>query len=310
MKALRPMDITRWKLPDDAFWDSDDRGSDAMAREPVGDFSGLLIDLPTRVRIQQRATLPAGIYHHGTIRELAAVTLPKLAALVAVNRDGTQIHVAHGQGLCPDDDELPSAPIDVSTLPEGDMSTTYGVDLRALFGLPWRPGRYRVRVLLRDVVSNPADVALVDGTEDAAERQAGSASGLAPQWSPSTLTLACPRIVNLLRGDNWSISGTVGLRLPAAGPDSMQAAGTVAPDPVPRPQAVHLLLTGADDGSVHTLTVMAGLQQTAPGQVEGRFEVDLTDRARSLPLQTYFVTAFAGDLATQPAPSGLLAFGP
>ncbi len=306
------MDITRLKLPDDAFWDSDDRGSDAMAREPVGDFHGLLIDLPTRVPIGRRATLPAGIYHHGAIRELAAVTLPRLAALVAVHRDGTQIHVAHGLGLCQDDDDIPGQPINVATLPEGDMSTTYGVDLRALFNLPWRPGRYRVRALLRDAVSNPADVALVDEDEadGSAEPQTGSASARSRQWLPSTLTLACPRIVNVLRGDRWPVCGMIALRLQAADPAAMPAAGPDVPDPVLRPQAVHLLLAGADDGSLHTLTMLVSLQSTAQGQAEGRFEADLTDRARRLPSQTYFVTAFAGDLATPATPSGLLAFSP
>lgn len=310
MRDLRPMDITHMKLPDVAFWDSDDRGSDAMAREPVGDFHGLLLDLPMRVPILQRATLPAGIYHHGAIRELAAVTLPRLAALVAVNRDGTDIFVAQGQGLCTDDDELPGPPVDVATLPEGDMSTTYGVDLRDLFGLPWRPGRYRIRVLLRGDVSNAADVALVDDAEEAATSEAGNATGRSAQWLPTMLSLQCPRIVDLRRGDRWAMTGTVDLHHQAAGPVSTLATGTLAPSLVPQSQAVHLVLTGADDGSLHSLTVMALLRETAPGHAEGHFEVDLTDRARSLPSQTFFVTAFAGDQATQPAPSALLALGP
>lgn len=304
------MDIARLKLPDHAFWDSDDRGSDAMAREPVGDYHGLLLDLPKRVPIRQRATLPAGIYHHGAIRELAAVTLPRLAALVAVDRDGPQIFVALGQGLCNDDNEVPGPPLDVSTLPDGDMSTSYGIDLRALFGLPWRPGRYRVRVLLRGAVSNPADVALVDDAEDKVTSEAGNAPGPSPRWLPTMLSLHCPRVMNLRRGDRWSMNGTVGLQRQTPGPLASLATDTTAPVPMPRSQAVHLVLTGADDGSLHSLTVVAVLHEIAQGQAEGRFEVDLTDRARGLPSQTYFVTAFAGDQATPPAPSGLLGLGP
>jgi len=246
-----------------------------------------------------RSTLPIGIYHLGAIRELAATRFDRFGAVTVVDLTGNRLYDVSGHELDKDDDLIEAPPRDVRKLPDGDVSTTYSADLRALLSLPWQPGRYRITMLLRDHVSNRVDVELVGGTRDTptplsvspppelnvATYQAHPNSPDLPQEPGIAMKPA--RIVDLRKAWTWPVYGA--FRLPAN-----EAV-----------IAVHLVLSGANDGSLDVIRIAAPARAQSGGMVTGYFNLDLMPFTLLREPQTYFVTAFSGEFMTLPLPTAL-----
>ena len=301
------MDITPFKLPDAAFWADDERGSDAMARELVGEHRGVLVDAPARVELASRSTLPMGIYHLGAIRDLAATRFDRLGAVTVMDLTANQLYAVSGRELVQDTDIIEAPPRDVRQLPDGDMSTTYATELRSLVSLPWQPGKYRITALLRDQVSNRVDVELVGGTRGAPEPLT-----ISPPPEPNVVTyqahpnspempqqpgiaLRPTRVVDLRKAWKWPVYGSFRL-----GPRIPHAATT---ETVIR---VHLLLSGADDGSLDVIPIAAPARRQSGEFATGYFGLDLMALTLLREPQTYFVTAFSGEYMTETLPTALL----
>jgi len=290
------MDIIPYKLADDDFYASPDRGSDPLARELVGDYRGLLIDAPARVDVALRSTLPAGIYHLGAIRELSALPFDRFGVITAMHLDANQLYAAPGSALKRDDDLMESPPRDPADLPEGDMSSTYPVDFRELLPIPWQPGRYLLTALLRDTVSNRVEVELF-GPAAAPESPVQETDVFPPpernvtsyQRHPKApgipaefgIALAPQRIVDLRHDWQWPLYGA--FHLPA------QSDGVVP---------IHLLITGSDDNSLDLIHI-----RVPP---TGYFTVDLNQLTSMRAPQTYFVSAFSGRFLASPVPTALI----
>lgn len=295
------LNLNRLKLADDTFWASEDRGADAMAREPVGNFHGLLLDAPVRVDLARRNTLPIGIYHHGTLRDLAVTKLPRLGVLTAIDPATNRLFLASCAGLDRDDNLMEPPPCDPADLPEGDMSTSYAAELRELMFLPWMPRTLLLTVQYRAVVSNRVAVALVG----AGPAQHGSVRAAGPLEPPEVRGINLPpmsrlpidgahaepalpqqtgillsgsRVVDGRRDNPWWLQ--VGLRLAPQGRSAV---------------TVHMLRLGANDGSVALAQVMVDMSTDAgDGSAVASFSVDLRSMAPAAVAQTYFVTAFIG----------------
>jgi len=316
------LDISPYKLADDAFWATSERGDDSLAKVPVGEFHGLLIDMPARIDVIEHDTLPAGIYHHGTIREMAAVKLSHLGVMTAIDLDTNEIFVGSCAGLEQDDDIIELPPGDPAELPAGDMSSTYSIDLRRLLPLPWRRGSCLVTVLLRDNVSNRAAVEFLDpriSLARAAVRHSHDVGaivvdGRQQPGSPEVpsmpgIAVAVDRVVDLRDAGSWRLQGAFRL-LPLA--DEVTLALSAASDQPERERpaaivSVHLVMAGANDGSIDVIRLRVAAASAGAGAVAGYFNVDLLPLTRLRVAQTYFVTAFSGALMSAPLPSALVA---
>jgi hypothetical protein len=294
------MDITPYKLPDDAFYEGEDRGADRLARDLVGEYRGLLIDAPSRVNLADRSHLPGAIYHLGAIRDLAAVPFDRFGVITAMNVSTHRLYAAGGSALLRDDDLVEAPPVAPEDLPEGDMSTTYPLDLRAILGLPWEPGRYLLTALQRETVSNRAQVELVrpeGSTPTPASLAVDEAVSPAPEagvfsyqadaQSPALpegfgIQLSPRRVVVLKQDLRWPVHGT--FRLPTQAGSGF---------------SVHLLVSGADDGSVAVIHL-----HVPP---TGHFTVDLGRLLSFRRPQTYFLSAFSGSHLAGPVPTALVA---
>ncbi len=302
------LDISPYKLPDEAFWQTDDRSGDAMGRQLLGRHRGVLIDAPRRVDLATRETLPAGIFHLGAIRDMRFVTLARHAALTAMDLDTNRLFLQPGSALVLDDDLEEPEPVDPARLPEGDMCTTQSIDLRSLFGLPWAPARLLVTVLLRGDASNRVAIDLV-GAEPAAGDTSVNALERAPAQNGPTpidappaapdggapavpqapgVVLSLPRVVRPRLARSWPLG--IALRLPAGAPA----------------RQVHLVVLGADGGYVDRLTVAPRHFDDDGGQACCRVEVDLSQHLRLPQPQTYFVRAFIGGWMSEAVASALV----
>lgn len=293
------MDITPYKLPDDSFYASQDRGSDPLARELVGDYRGLLLDAPSRVNVASRSTLPGGIYHLGAIRELAALPFDRFGVITAMHIEANRLYAVAGSTLQRDDDPIEAPPRDPEQFPEGDMSTAYAVDFREVLPMPWQPGHYLLTAFLRDTVSNRAPVELAGSDAEPSPPSVASEAGIFPlpernvtsyELHPNGpaiptepgIVLSPQRIVDPRRDRQWPIYGAFNL-------PTLSAAVV----------SIHLLVAGADDCCVDLIHL-----RVPP---TGYFTLDLNRLTALRVPQTYFLSAFSGRHLAAPVPTGLLA---
>jgi hypothetical protein len=339
-RKTKTMDITPYKSADEAFWTTTDRGSDKIASDLVGDYQGLLVDAPAKVPIDQRQTLPAGIYHLGSIREVSTVPFKRFGVFTAMNATENQLHVAGGRSFDQDDDiiEAPQ-PADASKYPAGDMSATESVELRSVMQLPWEPSRYLLTAVIRDKVSNRAAVELCQSAScfvdpevvkyREAERAKVNPKAVEPQPGsplPSYRSLAespaipeqpgiqftTTRVVDQRRDEPWAIHGAFRLK---ALPHELVKAGWSDPYYSQRPAntrpaaviTVWLMMTGANDGSVFVFPLRVPAWTRAGEAFTGYFAFDLKQmQGAPTDAQTYFLYAFSGENMGGPIAAGVV----
>ena len=333
------MDITPYKLDDSAFWANTDRGSDRLGRELVGEYQGILVDAPRRVPIDQRATLPAAIYYLGRIRELAAVKLEQHGIITAMNVSENRLYAVPGAALRQETDIIERPPVDPAKLPAGDMSTVKAVELRQLLKLPWKPARYLYTVLLRDKVSNRAEVELCQSPTcyvdpevvkyQEAERARINPGPMFPRPgnpvpnfrkqpdSPAVpdkpgFNIAQTRLVDLQRDPHWLLKGA--FRLNALPQETVKpgwmdphyALRTADPKPI-AVVGVTLVITGADDGSLYVYPLNLPAFGRAGAAVTGHFNMDVLQLSGAPRVrQTYFIYVFSGESMAGPLPTALV----
>ncbi len=335
----RSMDLTPYKLPDEAFWSSSQRGSDRMATELVGRHEGLLMAAPSKVFIDQRQTLPVAVHQLGPIRELARLPFKTAGMVVGMNVDTNRLSVATSRDLERDDDALPSRPVDPAKLPNGNMSSTDALELRAAMNLPWKPGQHVFTALLRGQASNRVTVDLCKSPSCFVDPEvvkyldAERARQQAPDVSPrpgKTLptyrrqpdSLAAPaqpglvlevqRLSDTLAQQPWLLKGAFHLK---PTPEEWVKPGWndayyLAHPEDPRPIAVvtvWLLLVGANDGGAQVLSLQVPSWDRAGPACTGQFSLDLRAlRLAPKDAQTYFLYAFSGSSMAGPLPTALI----
>ena len=336
----KAMDITPYKLEDEAFWARPTRGSDRLATRLVGQYAGVLVDAPRRVPVDQRTTLPAGIYYMGPVRELAMVPFERFGVITAMDVTHNRLYAVAGHALQRDSDPVPGPPPDPSKLSaKANMSDTKSVDLRELLRVPWEPARWLFMALLRDRVSNRAEIELVRSPASFVDpevekyreaerakvnagfifpRPGGTLAGYKRQpESPAVpeqpgIALSPARLVDQDRETRWMVYGAFRLAplveetVKPGWQDPYYALRTADPKPV-AVVGVTLLLTGANDGSLYLYPLRVPAFTRAGAEVTGYFALDLRQmEGAPRRAQTYFVYAFAGEQMAGPAPSALV----
>ena len=280
-----PLDLAPYKIPDATFWSVQDRGTDPLATQLIGDHKGLLVDAPKRVFTDLRKTLPAGIYHHGSARELAHVSFVKHGALVMTSLTENRIYAATGRAVAADNPHRGRKAVDPDSIGDAAMSIAYSAELRSCMNPPWRAGQFVLMALLRDQVSNKVPIELMR-TESAyndpavrnyerelrAQRNPPMMDPLpglplpsykkAPE-SPELREGPClivepPRIVDLKRDPRAILRGAFRTR---AMPEEILKPDYLSPLYLEKPKelkptaivTVNLLILGADDGHIVTI---------------------------------------------------------
>ncbi len=333
------IDITPYKLLDEAFWESNERGGDRLANEPLGDFRGLLVDAPRQVPIDQRRTWPAAVYHLGRIRDVTVTPFDKFGLVTLMNVTDNRLHVATGRSFNKDTDVIDGPPVNPAKLPDGDMSATSVLELREGLKTPWEAGRYLLTALLRDQVSNRAESSLcrsaacfVDPEVEkylAAERGKVNPGPISPPTgerlpsyrrqtdslpvpAASGVQLTATRVSDQGLGQPVVIKGAFRLTpttqewVKPGWVDSYTTAHPGEPKPL-AVVAVWLLVTGADDGSVAVFPLRLPCWARDGTSCTGQFALDLRQLkgAPNRP-QTYFVYAFSGEHMAGPVASALV----
>jgi hypothetical protein len=332
------MDISPYRIKDDEFWARPTRGSDRLASELVGVFSGPLVDAPRRIPIDKRTTFPMGLYQMGSMRELSTVPFEKYGMIVAVDVTNNRLYVASGRSFNPDSDPIESPPAEPSTHAEGSTCATSSLELRNVMKLPWQPARYLVTAIIRDQVSNRSAVELCQSASchldpetrkqqatELAKSNPGAVDpppgGPLPNYqknadSPAIpdqpgIVLSAPRTVDVRREEPWLVQGT--FRLTPIPQEMVKPGWTDAHYPGPpgneRPTAVmtiYLLVTGADTGRSNFFPLRVPSWSPPGGAATGHFAVDLR-KFRGMPTtqQTYFIYAFSGMSMTGPVPAAV-----
>jgi hypothetical protein len=336
----RSMDITPYKLPDDAFWSSDDRGSDRLATELLGRYEGLLIDAPSRVFIDQRSTLPVAVYQLGKIRDLSALQFRSSGLVAVMDAASNRLLVASGRSFQKDDDPLPRRKPKPESLPEGNMSSVESLELREVLKLPWKTGTLHLSAILRGQVSNRVKVELCQSPacfvdpEVVKFLEAKRARQQAPSVSPRPgkvlptyrrqadslpipgqpgLELAPARVTEAVGDQPWLLRGSFHLK---PTPEEWVKPGWKDPNfyvelteaaPV-AVVTVWLLLVGANDGVPHVIPLRVPCWNRSAAACTGQFSLDLrTVEMAPRKAQTYFVYGFSGDNMAGPLPSALVA---
>lgn len=286
-KTETPPNLSEYRIPDAIFWATQDRGADPLATRPIGEYSGILADAPRRVFTDLRKTLPAGIYHHGTARELANVSFVKHGALVLASESENRIYAASGRAVAANNPQRGRKLTDPDLIGDAAMSVAYSAELRSCTGMSWRTGHYVLMAIIRDKVSNKVPVELMrtaGAYDDPAVRNyerelrarrnppmidplPGSPlpsyreSPLSPELTEDACLLLEPqRIVDLKRDPRAILRGAFRT---TAMPEEILKPDYLSPLYLEKPReqkptaivAVNLLILGSDDGSLVTLTL-------------------------------------------------------
>jgi hypothetical protein len=138
----------------DFTWTSD-QFSDFVAETG---FTGIRIDGPPLVAIDQRESAPVVGYFSRTLRDDLALNTERQMIAVAVDLATKRLRA----GLALDTGKTPAPEAPPSGLQPGDGLTFTGFssDLRRQLDLPWENGKYVVAFLIREHVSNPVKIEL------------------------------------------------------------------------------------------------------------------------------------------------------
>lgn len=317
------------QLDDAAFWSDPRATRDAVEGQlEAAEFHGLLLDGPAVVPLPDRQTLPlAGWYGlSGRVLELGGPGQRLVILGGSLDTGEVRAGLAFGgAGTASTRRETPDPP---GSRPDPDAVFTlsmFDLDARARLDLPWRPGTWSFRVLLRDLASDLVRVKL-EGPAPATTP--ATAATPAPPWPPATANAARWRDVE----DAPAIPGRPGLALSAdralvpGEPGArwrVRVAWRLAVRPqerVPRGDDAPPFVDPEADAVVPLTLVVVGTVMPGPwvvplrvpcyalegDQGTGVLEVDLLKLGAPKVPQTHFIYAAAGEALGGPVTTALV----
>lgn len=328
------------ELSDEEFWGDDvTRTRRAVLGRLQGQgFLGLLLDGPARVPMGSRDRVPLAGWHVRTLREDRTLDRESQMLVAALDLDTDDLRV--GLALDTGKPRTEAPPLPETDPGEGCISDMFAFDLRETLTLPWRPGRWRAAVVLRDRISNAVTIGIEATDAAAPARPAGAAVAPAPVWPPPVgpgvprdvpsyrqrqqsppvppaagIALTVPRVVLLRERATAVLRGS--FRLPLRRwnrvlPDARGARPEVGDPNATGIVPITLVLTGSEVAApfVFRLRVPAyddyDREAEAP-LVTGYLNLDLHElpNAPRRPM-TYFAYAFGGGTIAGPVPIGLV----
>ncbi|MDB5922788.1 MAG: hypothetical protein JWN13_1724 [Betaproteobacteria bacterium] len=221
-------------LPDDVYLRQDRGAVAAVPDEALAlDFTGLVLGAPRAVSVESTQALPALLLSARTQKRSTELDWQRNAMVVASDVEGGEVYA--GEAFPGDDSKSPGpAPGDaarrndplpppqqvrsrqtdalLAELGAGDTAGTVWLDFRKLLALPAESGRWALRVIYFDEVSNPAFVEVRGKPAGAAGvspdaalkvvsriREAGQTNGLPRYYrTPDTPQLNAPGVAAVL----------------------------------------------------------------------------------------------------------------
>lgn len=327
-------------LDDEAFFtDVRRREKEQLEELLASDFRGLLLDGPTLVALEERQALPLAGWFGLVTRELELANPHLRMLLMASSLDDGSVLVdlALHPGKEPARRRPAPPPRGIPMIsPDASASLSmFDFDARArLPDLPWTPGTWCFRTLLRDRASNAVRVRLEGPSVPTTP--APPRSQPAPPWPPAGeagpryrdlddappppakhgIVLAAERVlVPTEAGARWVVRA--GWRLPVRARERVRPSPDGAAGPAwlglyPDLAAVvpiTLVITASGAPGPWVLPLRAPCFALAGDEGTGQLELDLL-RLAGAPRgagETYFIFAVAGDVFAGPAPTALVA---
>jgi hypothetical protein len=318
------LEFERLGLEEAEFWSAPLRlQAEWCGRMAEEEFQGLLLDTPSRVPPAARDTLPMVVGWGTSLQASAQAPFGAHALVTAVDLRRNRVRVAKAKDL---ERPAPQPRNPNARLPDGHMAGFQLVDARERLRLPWEPGDWLLRTILREHVSNARHTTILppvgEGFTPSLTREDPPAihppvgdplpSYRARRDSPAlgagaALALAVERVTPLRDDPQVVLRGA--FRLPALPHERVDPAAWQGQGPAPRAViAVSLLLPTslAPRTSVYRLQVPCWGEPDAEGRHEGWFALDLLPwLARES--HTVFVYAFSGEQLAGPVPAALVA---
>jgi len=301
--------------------------NDVQMKMIGGRKSGLIVDAPEAVDLVAHDDTPLLIFQSGSAQELASPPLENLAVLVASRVSDRETYVNSAMK------HVPSPQAKPSTTWRG---RTFQLNLRERLSFPWEPGTFSVRILMRDQSSVALPLELVQsGRYDDPEVKkfmlqfmpppepvspppghpfpsydADESTPAIAKGEEQGIALAVERVIVTTPGRPALLRGSFALKVRRT---------EIVPPPDPklprsnerRPTAIlpiTLVASGTRDAQPAMLKVRVPSydEATEDAVVTGAFAIDLLDLGLPSREQTYFIWAFAGDVASTPAVLALL----
>jgi hypothetical protein len=149
------------KLHPNDFWDDPWRTrEDIEQRLLSGGVAALLVDAPPEVPLDRRDTAPLLVLRVASYATVARFPFDRTAVVAAVDLDNNYLYAAAAaQARGPDrgEDTRPPPP---GPAISGTAVQGYALELRGLLGLPWKPARYLVTLILQETTHDRLPVRL------------------------------------------------------------------------------------------------------------------------------------------------------
>jgi hypothetical protein len=142
-------------LVDEEYWTNPERAKEAAKTFADEGFGGVKLGAPGTVPIDVHDTFPVVALRAGSIADHWAVSFNEHALWASMDLGANRLTVRPAG-----DPEVETPPANPEDAPSGYMVEPFVVDLRDALSLKWQPGRHLVTVVMRERVSNRADVTL------------------------------------------------------------------------------------------------------------------------------------------------------
>lgn len=305
-------------MTDEEFWTAPTKGYDALFEEAVhGRSPRLVIDAPRVVDLGARSSLPVPIFWAFPRKDAPGVQLLRDATVVVSRLEDRACWAATVRRAVGEDEEEVPDPADLEEDPDAQRDPDEIVDqflvtdLRQTPLIPWEPGTYEVRVVVRERQSNVVRTVLKGGAAPPAAKPAAAsppAGATLPSYAKRDDSPALPAQAGIafevpaqVAANDAQALLRVSFRLPVLPGD---VAGTTAFVPL------HLVLVGAEDGESLLLRLRVPVTAPAAGALAtGHATLDLLELHRPLQggkTRTFLVRAVSGDVVAGPAPLKLV----
>lgn len=311
-------------LKPDAFWSAALSTEDAVVAAAIDDgFAGVALDAPRRVPLQREETLPLIVLAGLDLADLPDGSYDTHGVLVGVNLDDSRVTAA--PAVIREDEFLGDDPLDIDPLggPEpvgGGYFEVLDIEAREPLGIEWQPSEWVFYTLLRNTISAPARVSLVnapaaykdEAVESWIEAQRARPSGRDP--SPEVGESEFPNYGRINKSPDLPDEVGLALRVPPllvvtwSAVVPLQGAFRLPIRPHERRPGgaavigISLVVVGHDDASLTVAPLdVPATDIDGDGNATGWFNIDLL-AVPGMPRtsQSYHVYAFAGETYAGP----------
>jgi hypothetical protein len=267
------------RLADDEFFSAPFKHRDELLAHRQ---EALLVDAPRSVSLEARTTLPLAVLQVASFAQANQMPFDRFALVVAADPETGRVRV--GRAVTPSPKLEPPRPPPPGGQPAGGVhSSAQVIDVRQQAGVPWRPARLILSLILAGQISPQLQVRL-EGPEKEPEGEP------LPARTPAKADAAAPREPGL------RLTAEPRARLHGEGPLTVRGSFKVKLPPDATQAPLTLLITGSVAPVPFVWDLSVPVAHREASMASGGFTVNLDDAGtvRSI-AQTLFVYGFCGD---------------